>query len=131
MKKYLCILLSVLLLMSCTGCSSAVSYPRGVAVRIVYDREEVSFETKLSREEANVVLSILNGKQYDLDMTVSGAGCGFGREQAFIIRGNVYCLAQDDCNVLWEEGTNHYYLVSNQELERLKEIFKAHGAKII
>lgn len=131
MKKVLCILLSILLLMMCMGCAAVISHPSGTAVRICYDRENVSFDLELSQEEANVVLSVLNGKRRDLDLAVTGAACGFGREQAFIINGSVYCLAQDMCEVLWEEGTENYYIVSTQEREQLEEIFIAHGAKII
>ena len=131
MKKVSCILLSILLLMGCMGCAAAISYPSGTAVRICYDREDVSFALELSQEEANIVLSIMNGKRRDLDMTVTGAGCGFGREQSFTIAGSVYCLGQDDCGVIWEEGTKNYYVVSQQELEELKEIFKTYGAKIV
>ena len=131
MKKVFCILLSILLLMGCMGCAAVISHPSGTAVRICYDRENVSFDLELSQEEANVVLSVLNGERRDLDMTVTGAGCGFGREQSFIINGSTYCLGQDDCGVIWEEGTDNYYVVSQQELEQLKEIFKAHGAEII
>ena len=131
MKKITCILLIILLLMGCTGCAAMISYPSGTAVRICYDRESVSFDMELSTEEADVVLSVLNGKRRDLDITVTGAGCGFGREQSFVIDDSTYCLAQDQCSLIWEEGTDNYYLVSRQELDQLKEIFKAHGAKII
>ena len=131
MKKVVCILLSILLLMGCMGCAAVISHPSGTAVQICYDRENVSFDLELSQEEANVVLSVLNGKRRDLDMTVTGAGCGFGREQSFVINGSTYCLGQDDCGVIWEEGTENYYVVSNQEMKQLKEIFIAHGAKII
>ena len=130
MKKVLCILLSILLLVGCTGCAAVISHPSGTAVRICYDRENISFDSELSQEEANAVLSVLNGKRRDLDMTATGAGCGFGREQAFIIDGSVYCLAQDMCGVLWEEGTENYYIVSTQEREQLEKIFKTHGAEI-
>ena len=112
MKKGFCLLLSILLIMGCTGCAAAISHPEGTPVQIIYDRENVSFDLELSQEEANVVLSVLNEKKRDLDMTVTGAGCGFGREQAFIINGSVYCLAQDMCVVLWEEGTDNYYIIS-------------------
>lgn len=131
MKKISCILLSILLLMGCTGCSAVISHPSGTAVQICYDRENVSFDLEASQEEANVVLSVLNGKWRDLDMTVTGAGCGFGREQSFIIDGSTYCVGQDDCGVIWEEGTDNYYEVSDQEMKRLKEIFIAHGAKVV
>ena len=130
MKKVSCILLSILLLIGFTGCA-VISHPTGTPVQIIYDRENISFDLELSQEEANVVLSVLNGKMRDLDMTVTGAGCGFGREQSFVIDGSVYCLGQDDCGVIWEEGTDNYYVVSNQEMKQLKEIFKSHGAKII
>lgn len=131
MKKVSCILLSLLLLMGCTGCAAVISHSSGTTVRICYDRENVSFDLELSQEEANVVLSIINGKRRDSDMTLTGAGCGFGREQSFVIDSSVYCIGQDDCGVIWEEGTNNYFVVSQQELEQLKEIFKAHGAKIV
>ena len=130
MKRVSCILLSILLLMGCTGCGAVISHPSGTAVRICYDRENVSFDLELSQEEANVVLSVLNGKRRDLDKAVTGAGCGFGREQAFIINGSVYCLAQDMCVVLWEERTDNYYIISMQERKQLEEIFKAHGATL-
>ena len=131
MKKVVCILLSVLLLMGCMGCAADISHHTGTAVQICYDRGNVSFDLELSQEEARVVLSVLNGKRRDLDMTVTGAACGFGREQSFVIDGSTYCLAQDSCGVIWEEGTDNYYVVSNQEMKQLKEIFKAHGAKIV
>lgn len=131
MKKALCILLSILLPMGCMGCAADISHPTGTAVQICYDRENVSFDLELSQEEASVVLSVLNGKRRDLDMTVTGAACGFGREQSFVIDGSTYCLAQDSCSVIWEEGTKNYYVVSSQEMKQLKEIFKVHGAKII
>ena len=111
--------------------STVIFHPSGTAVQICYERENISFELALSQEEANVVLSVLNGKRRDLDMTVTGAGCGFGREQSFIINGSTYCLGQDDCGVIWEDGTNNYYVISQQELEQLQEIFKEYGAKVV
>ena len=131
MKKAICIILAILLLMGCTGCASAISHPSGTAVRICYDRENVSFDLELPQEEVSIVLSVLNGKRRDLDMTVTGAGCGFGQEQSVVIDGHVYCLAQDSCDVVWEEGTENYYVLSTQQMDQLREIFKAHGAKII
>ena len=131
MKKVLCISLSIFLLMGCMGCAAGISHPSGTAVRICYDRENVSFDLELSQEEASVVLSVLDGKRRDMDLAVTGAACGFGREQSFIIDGSTYCLAQDGCSVIWEEGTDNYYVVSDQEMNQLREIFKAHGAEVI
>ena len=130
MKKVSCILLSILLLIGCAGCAAVISHPSGTAVRIRYNRENVSFDLELSPEEAIVVLSVLNGKRRDLDMTVTGAGCGFGRELSFIIDGSTYCLAQDTCDVIWEEGTNNYYVLSTKEMNQLREIFNAHGGRL-
>lgn len=131
MKIVLSILLSILLLMGCMGCAAGISHPSGSAVRICYDRENVSFDLELSQEEASVVLSVLNGKRRDLDLAVTGAACGFGREQSFLIDSSTYCLGQDDCGVVWEEGTDNYYVISQQALEQLREIFKKYGAEII
>ena len=99
-------------------------------MQICYERENISFELALSQEEANVVLSVLNGKRRDLDKTVTGAGCGFGQELSFIIDGSTYCLAQDACDAIWEEGTNNYYVLSTQEMNQLREIFNAHGGRL-
>lgn len=123
-------MLVIFLLIGCTGCAAVISHPLGTAVQIYYDRENVSFDLELSQEEANVVLTVLNGKRRDLDMTVTGAGCGFGRGQSFIIAGSTYCLAQDSCDVIWEKEADNYYVLSTQEMNQLREIFNAHGAKI-
>ena len=130
MKKVACIILSILLLIGCMGCAAVISHPSGTAVQICYNRENIFFDLELSQEEANVVLSVLNGKKRDLDKTVTGAGCGFGREQAFIINGSTYCLAQDGCDCIWEEGTNNYYVLPTQEMNPLREIFNAHGGNL-
>lgn len=130
MKKVSCILLSILLLMGCMGCAAAISHPSGTAVRICYDREDVSFDLGASQEEANVVLSVLNGKRRDLDKSVTGAGCGFGRELSLIIDGSTYCLAQDTCDLIWEEGTDNYYILTTQEMDQLRAIFNAHGGRL-
>lgn len=130
MKKAVCILLSILLLMGCTGCAAVISHPEGTPVQIVYDREDASFDLELSQEEANVILSVMNGKKRDLDMTVTGAGCGFGRELSFVIDGSTYCLAQDGCDCIWEEGTDNYYVLSTQEMNQLRKIFNTYGGKL-
>jgi len=131
MKRLIAFVLTVVfLLIGCLGCAAVISHPSGTAVQICYNRENISFDLELSQEEANVVLSVLNGKRRDLDMAVTGAGCGFGREQAFVIDSRVYCIGQDDCGVIWEEGTKNYYDISQQELEQLRDIFKEHGAKV-
>lgn len=130
MKKALCILLVMLLLVGCAGCAAVISHPAGTAVRLYYDRENVTIDLELSKEEADLVLSVLNGKCSDLDLSVTEAACGFGREQSFIIESRTYCLAQDSCCVIWEEGTDHYYVVSDPEMDQLRELFRTYGAKI-
>ena len=131
MNKVFFILLAILLLLGCTGCGAVISHSAETAVWICYDRENVSFDLELSQGEADIVRSVLNGKRRDLDMSVTGSGCGFGPEQAFIMDGRTYCLAQDTCGVIWEEGTNHYYVISDQEMDQLKEIFQTHGGEIL
>ena len=110
--------------------SIVIFHPSGTAVRICYDRENISVDLELSQKEANVVLPVLNGKRRDLDKTVTGAGCGFGRELSFIIDGSTYCLAQDTCDVIWEEGTDNYYVLSTQEMNQLREIFNTQGGRL-
>ena len=129
MKKVFSITLVILLLLGCTGCTGGISHSSGTAVRICYDRDGISFYSELSQEEANTVTAILNRKKRDLDLAVTGAGCGFGREQSFVIDGSTYCLAQDSCCVIWEDGTNNYYKISDPEMKQLQEIFTTHIAR--
>ena len=49
MKKAACILLSILLLMGCTGCAAVISYPEGTPVQIVYDHENISFDLEAEK----------------------------------------------------------------------------------
>lgn len=108
---------------------NAISFPAGTTVQICYDRWDVSHKLTLSQEEADVVLSVLNGKKYDVNRFFTGVGCPFEPRQAFIIYDRVFCLSQDDCSIIWEEGTKNYYILSDQEEEQLRDIFRAHDLK--
>ncbi len=103
-----------------------ISFPAETTVKICYDRWDVSYELTLSQEEADIVLSVLNGKRRSFD---APPACPFGREQAFIIDGCVFFLARDGCSTLWEEGTENYYDISQQEMEQLRDIFRTHSTK--
>ena len=65
MKKLIAFVLAVISTVSLFGCAAVISHPKEAAVRICYDRENVSFDLELSQEETNVVLSVLNGKRRD------------------------------------------------------------------
>lgn len=103
-----------------------ISFPKETTVKISYDRWDVTYELTLSQKEADVVLSVLNGKRRSLD---ANPACPFEPRQAFIIYDRVFCLSQDGCTVLWEAGTNNYYEITQQEGEQLRDIYRAHDLR--
>ena len=85
---------------------------------------------KLTREEVETIVSILNGKTTS-DKRHPGKAeyaCGFHKKVAAIRIGfTTYLLASDGCPVLQNTITGRHFSLTKEELEILRDIFASHG----
>lgn len=132
MKKRICVLLALITLAviaRMAGCTP-VRHSLFASGRVMYDRQGVIFDEKLTAEEVAVVVSILNGKITESIFTGEYA-CGYDEKQAIQIGSTTYYLAQDDCGCIQNGLNGRYICLSNKEREILEGIFRAHGAEFI
>ena len=128
MKRMLCILVAVVLLLSLAGCMP-ISISDGATGKVVYDYNGVSFEDDLTADEVAFVAKILNGKSQDAGLFSGVPSCGFDRDIAIIIGGTRYALACDKCGTLQNCSTLAYIHISDSERQILEEIFTSRGGK--
>ena len=128
MKKLLCVLLTAILLMSLTGCST-IRIKSNAVGKVVYHYNGVSFEDDLTAEELAAAIKILNGKEQKMSLFSGIPSCSFNPDVAIIIDGTRYALACDKCGTLQNCSNLCYIDVSETERQVLEEIFTSRGGK--
>lgn len=128
MKKLLCVMLAVNILLAFTGCAT-IRHEKDTSVKLYMVRDSITVTEELTGEEAEVILDILNGKKAYGNFLSTRWSCPFGFELAIRIDETVYLIAQDDCNVIWQEKSTNVYRISAEEKETLEQIFLAHGSE--
>lgn len=128
MRKMYCVLLVVILSLSMVGCSS-IQHEQGASVSLHMVRDGIAVTEAVTDEEAEVILNILNGKISNKSFLTTRWSCPFGLDLAISIDETVYVIAQDDCGVIWQEGSTYCYRISAEEKETLEQIFLAHGSE--
>ena len=128
MKKLVCSLLVVILMVSMVGCST-VRMKRNPTGKVVYDCNGISFEDDLTAEELAAVIEILDGKEQKMSLFSGTPSCGFDPNIAIIINGTRYALACDKCGTLQNCSNLCYIDVSDSERLILEEIFTSRGGK--
>ena len=118
MKRILSILLiSVLILLLCS-CSSVSS---GEDVTLTYITDSQNIQVTLTDDEAQTVISILDGNLYDF--TGGIPSCGFSENRALTIDGRTYAIAGDTCNYVKDCGNSKYFTVSDDDMTYIHNLF--------
>ena len=127
MKKFLCFLLIVAVLVSVTGCIP-IRHRQNASGQVVYAVYGVELRDELTEQEVAAVVEILNGKVPEISL-LSTPSCGFSSDIAIIIDGTPYALAMDQCGVLQNCITLHYITISDAERAVLEDIFARRGGE--
>ena len=144
-KKYILIVMAAIIALAVLWIGTAgfetVSFPGRADVSVVYDytiyetgndgkkvERRIAFEEKLTTEEANRVIEILEGKAYDFYFG-STPSCGFDRDIALIVNGVRFSMACDKCGTLLNWRNMRYVEISAEEREVLEEMFTSRGGK--
>ena len=128
MKKSFAVILMVSLLISLAGCGR-IQHEKTATVTLYMIRDSITVTEQVTEAEAETILSILNGKMANKSFLTTKWSCPFGFELAIRIDDALYLIAQDDCNVIWQEESTCCYRISDEEKETLEQIFLAHGSE--
>lgn len=130
MKKFLSILMVSVLLLCMCGCTN-VSIQQNTDATLIFKPETsnqaYNIEQELTKDEANTIISIFNGKERLNAITSGMPSCGFDPNVSIRIGTTVYEIAMDTCGTVHISGTLDYLDISNDEAEIIHEIFEKYG----
>ena len=118
MKRLLTLLLISVLLLAVCGCTSVSA---GQPVTLTYITDSQNIQVTLSDEEAEKVISILDGRLYD--PTAGTPSCGFTKNRALTVGNRTYAIAGDACNYIKDCENSKYFKVSDEEMTYIHELF--------
>ena len=102
--------------------STVIIFSDKVTARYIYDDKNIT--TELSDGDAKEVIEILNGKHvsvFDLP------ACGFDENVAVIINGKTFCIACDECGIVYYKERNGYISLNDNENTKLRSILSTYG----
>ena len=127
MRRYFCVLLAMcaafaLLLWGC----SKTRLSSGSDVTLHFQVYEENISVKLTEEEAQKVIEILDGNSYRsfLDGIPS---CGFCEEVSLQIGNRKFAIAMDTCNCVQDLSSLRYFTVSQEGIDYLHLLFEKYG----
>lgn len=124
MKRFLCLVLSALMLLMLTACSHT-NAESGKKVTLTYIYGEKNISIELPEEEAEKVIEILDGNQYD--PTSATPSCGFSKDISLKVGTRTYAIACDTCKIIQDRGNLKYFSVTEEEIDYIHALFEKYG----
>ena len=121
MKRYVAFTILLLLIFSFASCSKVeIANAEMVAV---FRYEDVDITKTLTHEDSETVSEIFNKKNLYAD----SPSCGFSENAALIIGDGIYCVACDDCGIVYSVKEEKYFNLSVEENETLRTLLREYG----
>ncbi len=124
MKRFISAFLVLVALFLCGCTQTSVSEGEDVVLTFVY--MEADIRVTLETEEAEKVISILDGNDYDS----IGSGipsCGFDENISLTVDGRVFAVACDTCNYLQDMGNYRYFSIPKEDMAYIHSLFQKYG----
>ncbi len=124
MKRFISAFLVLVALFLCGCTQTSVSEGEDVVLTFVY--MEADIRVTLETEEAEKVISILDGNDY----ASIGSGipsCGFDENISLTVDGRVFAVACDTCNYLQDMGNYRYFSIPKEDMAYIHSLFQKYG----
>ena len=110
MKRFFAVLMVLVVLVSICGCAkTSANKNADVTLSFVYGEDNIS--VTLEDYEAEKVIDILNGNNYD-PISSGVPSCGFDKNISLKIGGRTFAIACDTCNCIQDLGNLRYFDIS-------------------
>ena len=126
-KRFVCIMvfLSAAFLLLLWGCSETrLSSGSDVTLNFRVYGENIS--VKLTEDEAQRVIEILDGNAYD-SIFDGIPSCGFSKEVSLEVDSRVFAIARDTCNCVQDLGNLKYFNISKEDIKYIHTLFEKYG----
>ena len=125
MKRLLTVLIILVVLFSLCSCSeTSVSKNSEVTLTFIYGEKNI--RVTLEDDEAEKVIDILNGNNYD-PISSGVPSCGFDKNVSLKVGGHVFAIACDMCNSIQDLGNLRYFSVTQEDMEYIRSLFEKYG----
>ena len=125
MKRFFAVLMVLVVLVSICGCAkTSVNKNADVTLSFVYGEDNIS--VTLEDYEAEKVIDILNGNNYD-PISSGVPSCGFDKNVSLKVGGHVFAIARDMCNNIQDLGNLRYFSVTQEDMEYIRSLFEKYG----
>ena len=125
MKRFFAVLMVPVVLVSICGCTkTSVNKNADVTLSFVYGEANIS--VALEDDEAEKVIDILNGNNYD-PISSSIPACGFDKNISLKIDGQTFAIACDTCNYIQDLGNLRYFDIPKEDMEYIHSLFEKYG----
>lgn len=125
MKRFLCIALVFIMLLTLCGCSkTSIKADQDVTLNFVFGGHDI--HVTLTEEETKKVIGILDGNIYD--PIASGVpSCGFDKDISLTVGSQSYAIARDTCSTIQDLGNLRYFNVTQAEIDYIHALFEKYG----
>ena len=116
----------LLLLMVSMICSFAACTKVEVAdgeIVAIFRYGDVDITQSMSHEDSDTVRRIFSKKNLFSD----SPSCGFSKNVALTIGDDTYCIACDNCGIVYNVNEDKYFHLSDQENETLRKLLGEYG----
>ena len=117
-------MVSVVLVSICGCTKTSVNKNADVTLSFVYGEANIS--VTLEDDEAEKVIDILNGNNYD-PISSSIPACGFDKNISLKIDGQTFAIACDACNCIQDLGNLRYFYIPKEDMEYIHSLFEKYG----
>ena len=125
MKQLLAILIILSVVLAVCGCSkTSVSEDADVTLTFICGDKDIS--VTLEASEAEKVIDILNGNNYDSFLT-GVPSCGFDKNISLKVGGRTFAIACDTCNCIQDISNLRYFDIPEEDMEYIHSLFEKYG----
>ena len=125
MKRFLSILTVLFLLISICGCSqTSVRKDSDVTLTYIYGDKDI--HVTLEDDEAEKVIEILDGNEYD-PISSGIPSCGFDGNVSLKVGGRTFAIACDTCNCIQDLGRLRYFTIPQEDIQYIHSLFEKYG----
>ncbi len=125
MKRYFAVLMVLVVLASICGCTkTSVNKNADVYLSFVYGEDNI--RVTLEDEEAEKVIGILNGNDYE-PISSGVPSCGFDKNISLKVDGQTFAIACDTCNYIQDLGNLRYFDIPKEDMKYIHSLFQKYG----
>ncbi len=125
MKRILCIIFSVLMMLTLCACGTS-NKNKVSEVTLVFNANGENVSETLTDEEAAKLIEIFDGNSLQ-NLYRGTPSCSFDENVAIKIADRTYAIALDTCGIVKELSSNKHFSITDEDIAYIHSVFVKYG----